>query len=85
MIFKFSNAGGFTSKTRYADFLAGNTAYNPAIIDILVIGGGGSGGRSYGGGGGDSLNAIGGGGGGSLGPGGTGSGGSGVIPAQTNG
>ena len=28
-ILKFSNAGGFTTKTRYPDMLAGNTVWNP--------------------------------------------------------
>ena len=31
-ILKFSNAGGFTTKTRYADMLAGNTVWNPYTV-----------------------------------------------------
>ena len=31
-ILKFSNAGGFTTKTRYPDMLAGNTVWNPYTV-----------------------------------------------------
>jgi hypothetical protein len=31
-ILKFSNAGGFKSKTRYPDMLAGNTVWNPYTV-----------------------------------------------------
>ena len=31
-ILKFSNAGGFTTKTRYADMLAGNAVWNPYTV-----------------------------------------------------
>lgn len=31
-ILKFSNAGGFTTKTRYPDMLAGNTVWNPYTL-----------------------------------------------------
>ena len=44
-IFKMSNAGGFTSVTRYADMLAGNAAYNPSSYEsvaTVTVGAGGS-------------------------------------------
>lgn len=46
-VYKFSNAGGFTSKQRYTSVLAGNPKYAPPFsADFLVVAGGGGGGYS---------------------------------------